>query len=106
MKPKTQNIASIVLLIFSLICLLIIAGLVIDCIILRAMAETEDDFKEAGIGVALTLAISPIFAVPSLVCSIVSISIAESKKIKIASIPFIAISGIILGYYAMMFMFI
>lgn len=102
MKPKTQNIASIVLLIFSLICLLIIAGLVIDCIILRTTA----DFKEAGIGVALTLAISPIFAVPSLVCSIVSISIAESKKIKIASIPFIAISGIILGYYAMMFMFI
>ena len=102
MKPKTQNIASIVLLIFSLICLLIIAGLVIDCIILRTTA----DFKEAGIGVALMLAISPIFAVPSLVCSIVSISIAESKKIKIASIPFIAISGIILGYYAMMFMFI
>lgn len=102
MKPKTQNIASIVLLIFSLICLLTIAGLVIDCIILRTTA----DFKEAGIGVALTLAISPIFAVPSLVCSIVSISIAESKKIKIASIPFIAISGIILGYYAMMFMFI
>ena len=102
MKPKTQNIASIVLLIFSLICLLIIVGLVIDCIILRTTA----DFKEAGIGVALTLAISPIFAVPSLVCSIVSISIAESKKIKIASIPFIAISGIILGYYAMMFMFI
>ena len=102
MKPKTQNIASIVLLIFSLICLLIIVGLVIDCIILRTTA----DFKEAGIGVALTLAISPIFAVPSLVCSIVSISIAESKKIKIASIPFIAISGIILGYYAIMFMFI
>ena len=102
MKPQTQNIASIVLLIFSLICLLIIAGLVIDCIIMRTTA----DFKEAGIGVALTLAISPIFAVPSLVCSIVSISIAESKKIKIASIPFIAISGIILGYYAVMFMFI